>query len=101
MDPVVIAHLSDLHFGAAKTDDVWDALVSYVNDTLKPHLVLITGDIVDSPRPELFERAKRQIDRLLPQAKPTERYRVCPGNHDRFCRGNSGGHSPGWLTSSF
>jgi len=97
MEPVVIAHLSDLHFGEKEPEPVWDELVEYLNNTLKPHLVLITGDVVNTPDRELFRRAKEQIDRLQPRSRPEARYRLCPGNHDRFWLGNSAGKSPGWL----
>ena len=94
MEPVIIAHLSDLHFGENESDAVWDGLVNYINDTLKPHLILITGDVVNSPEADLFKRAKQQLDRLRPRSRINERYRLCPGNHDRFILGNSAGKTP-------
>jgi 3',5'-cyclic AMP phosphodiesterase CpdA len=100
MEPVLIAHLSDLHFGEEDDNAVWDALVTYLNETLKPNLVLVTGDVVNTPDPSLFRRAKEQLDRLRPQSTPEDRYRLCPGNHDRFLLGNSAG-KPGLLGRLF
>src|SRR5664280_1649467 len=97
MEPILIAHLSDLHFGEGDSNAVWDALVTYINDTLKPHLVLVTGDVVNTPDAALFRRAKEQLDRLRPRSTPEDRYRLCPGNHDRFWLGNSAG-KPGFWT---
>jgi UDP-2,3-diacylglucosamine pyrophosphatase LpxH len=96
MEPILIAHLSDLHFGEGDSNAVWDALVTYINDTLKPHLVLVTGDVVNTPDAALFRRAKEQLDRLRPRSTPEDRYRLCPGNHDRFWLGNSAGKPGFW-----
>lgn len=92
MEPILIAHLTDLHFGDKGEDKaIWNQLVAYLNDVVRPHLVLVTGDIVNTPDAVLFERAKDQLDQLRPRSEPQFRYRVCPGNHDRFWLGNNAG----------
>ena len=98
MEPVLIAHLSDLHFGENEHEKVWDEVVRFINDDLRPHLILITGDIVNTPDPALFRRAKVELDRLRTRSKPEFRYRVCPGNHDRFKLGNSAGTATGFFS---
>jgi hypothetical protein len=40
-------------------------LVEHLNKQLRPDLVLITGDIVDSPKPEFFRTARQQIGRSM------------------------------------
>ncbi|WP_040851617.1 metallophosphoesterase family protein [Nitrosospira lacus] len=82
-----IAHISDLHFGATSSEEetrIWDRLVTYFTDSLQPHFVLVTGDIVNTPNKDLYTRSKRHLDRLVLDGG----YRVCPGNHDRFTLGN-------------
>ena len=78
-----IAHISDLHFGAEDQNIVWSSLKKFLNEEIKPDLVLITGDIVDSPDKELFKQACTELKHL---AAP---YRVCAGNHDRWPYGNA------------
>src|SRR3984893_8319869 len=92
MDTIRIAHISDLHFGAQGQREVWELLRNYLNDTVKPNLVLITGDIAHTPKKHLFNRAKSQLDLLRVQRpNPKDAYRVCPGNHDRHPLGNAPG----------
>jgi 3',5'-cyclic AMP phosphodiesterase CpdA len=90
MEPVRIAHISDLHFGAENQRQTWDTLARHLRDDVKPDLVLVTGDIADTPQTELYEEAKRSLDALCGSiAGKTVRYYVCPGNHDRFPHGNA------------
>ena len=92
MDAIRIAHISDLHFGSPHQEKVWEQLRNYLNDTLKPNLILITGDIAHTPKKELFGTAKDQLDLLRVQRpNPRDAYRVCPGNHDRHPLGNAPG----------
>jgi predicted phosphodiesterase len=98
---VKIAHLSDLHFGMKGQREIWKSLRTYLCDTLKPDLVLVTGDIVDTPRTVLYKEAAEELDRF--RNKNTKCY-VCPGNHDRHKQGNTvAGLSPGqqWTASRF
>src|SRR5687768_17487148 len=69
-----IAHISDLHFGAAD-GAVADRLAECVN-SLEPHLVIVSGDLTQRARTIQFKEAKRFLNRL-PQPQL-----VVPGNHD-------------------
>jgi len=70
----VIAHLSDLHFGA---DDpaVVAGLVVELNDE-RPDLVAISGDLTQGARSHEFAAARRFIDSLRVPVL------AVPGNHD-------------------
>jgi 3',5'-cyclic AMP phosphodiesterase CpdA len=72
--PVVIAHLSDLHFGA-HVADVVDALVEDVR-TAAPTITVITGDLTMRARTRQFAAAADLLERL-----PAPRLTVL-GNHD-------------------
>jgi 3',5'-cyclic AMP phosphodiesterase CpdA len=78
-----LIHLSDLHFGFDGPDAVWDKLVSFVKE-LEPSVILITGDIVNTPKKALFEEAILALKQFgsVPLL-------VCPGNHDRHFFGNA------------
>jgi 3',5'-cyclic AMP phosphodiesterase CpdA len=92
MEPVRIAHISDLHFGGADNQkDAWDVLADFLQNKIKPDLVLVTGDIVNTPKTKLYEEARQALDGLCKnvQNKPEVRYLVCPGNHDRWRFGNA------------
>mgnify|MGYP002151118648 CR=1 FL=1 len=91
---IKIVHLSDLHFDAKKKqyDKVWNSLVIYLSTKLKPDLVLITGDIVDTPNRENFEKASKELkhlNQLLGGNINIPKYLVCAGNHDRHIHGNA------------
>jgi UDP-2,3-diacylglucosamine pyrophosphatase LpxH len=88
---IKIAHLSDLHFGMKEQEKIWTSLSDYINNELKPHITLITGDIVDTPRKSLYTTAKEALDRLRSVGAGAH-YVLCPGNHDRHFRGNALGH---------
>lgn len=91
MEPVRIAHISDLHFGAKGQNKIWNLLKQHLQTQLKPDLVLVTGDIVDTPDLALFLDAKSELDSLCAgiHGKPAPvAYFVCAGNHDRYPYGN-------------
>jgi 3',5'-cyclic AMP phosphodiesterase CpdA len=69
-----IAHISDLHFGAAD-ELVAERLLECV-PKLEPHLVIVSGDLTQRARTVQFEAAKAFLDQL-PQPQL-----VIPGNHD-------------------
>lgn len=70
----VIAHLSDLHFGAERADAV-EALARDL-DALRPSLVIVSGDLTQRARRRQFAAARDFLARLrFPQL-------VIPGNHD-------------------
>lgn len=69
-----IAHISDLHFGAAD-DLVAERLIECVT-SLEPNLLIVSGDLTQRARTAQFEAARRFLDRL---PKPQL---IIPGNHD-------------------
>lgn len=69
-----IAHLSDLHFGAADFAVVEGAVAAVT--AAKPDLVVISGDLTQRARSAQFRDARTFLDRL-PQPRI-----VVPGNHD-------------------
>ncbi|HEX6280570.1 MAG TPA: metallophosphoesterase family protein [Pyrinomonadaceae bacterium] len=69
-----IAHISDLHFGAAD-ELVAERLLECVVK-LEPDLLIVSGDLTQRARTEQFEQAKAFLDRL-PQPQL-----IVPGNHD-------------------
>ncbi|WP_434728509.1 metallophosphoesterase family protein [Pseudomonas soli] len=102
---VRIVHLSDLHFGMKGQTDVWESLSTYLRNELKPQLILVTGDIVDTPSPDLYRVAAEKLAQL--QINGTQCF-VCAGNHDRHEQGNAiSGLSrrfqgpAGWIRSFF
>jgi 3',5'-cyclic AMP phosphodiesterase CpdA len=84
-----------LHFGAEGQPKVWDSLLDYVAGMQpRPQVALITGDLVDSPKRKSFEALQRGLLGLSVAlggrgSDYGENVVVCPGNHDRFWRGNS------------
>lgn len=54
-----IAHLSDLHFGFGFNEDLWNDLSRIVVSD-QPHIVLVTGDLVNSPFPWTLGRAREK-----------------------------------------
>jgi len=98
MDELRIAHISDLHFGSPRQCNVWNSLRDFLNGTLKPNFILVTGDIAHTPNRNLFERAATELNQLrVTRPNPQDAYRVCPGNHDRHPLGNA----PGDLAAIF
>lgn len=74
---LTIAHFSDPHVSSSKEEHLKNFLIaiSYIN-TLNPDMVVITGDLCDSPSKENFLLFKEYLNRIIP---PT--YYVS-GNHD-------------------
>jgi len=83
---IKIVHLSDLHIGMLGYNDGWKPVRDYLITTLKPQLVLITGDIADSPERQLFDTAAGFFDELKRSGIACL---VCAGNHDRHVQGVS------------
>jgi 3',5'-cyclic AMP phosphodiesterase CpdA len=73
----LVAHISDLHFGA-EDPVVAEALLAQLSgrDGPAPTLVAVSGDLTQRAKPEQFRAAKAYLDRL-----PCP-YLVIPGNHD-------------------
>jgi predicted phosphodiesterase len=82
LEDVVVAHISDLHLGAPKSNETWKLVSKFLIESVKPQLVIVTGDLVDTPDEALYDDARTKLDALNVQ------YFVCPGNHDRHYRGN-------------
>src|SRR5580698_5239004 len=91
MEIVRVVHLSDLHFAPKKNLAVWTSVCDFINDKIKPHFILITGDVTDNATNKEFELAVGEIARL--QKHPdgdSLTYRIIPGNHDcQFLLGNT------------
>lgn len=86
MEHLSIVHLSDLHFAEGKEEAVWDDIVAYINDVVRPHAILVTGDVTDNATELEFKLAKRGLGQLR-VAQPKDGkpgYQLVPGNHDRY-----------------
>lgn len=81
-----IVHLSDLHFGGTFDCALWDSIVEQLTIHIKPDLILVTGDVVNSPSLFGLALARNQLLKLGAAAN-------CPvyaiaGNHDVGILGN-------------
>jgi 3',5'-cyclic AMP phosphodiesterase CpdA len=72
-----LVHLSDLHFGAH--DPTLIAAVERSVDTLKPDLVVVSGDFTQRARTEQFRQACEFLERLRDAGHEVL---GVPGNHD-------------------
>lgn len=81
-DEIIIAHISDPHFGSAGQQNCWDVISQFLKNEVRPKLLVVTGDLADSPSRDLYNRAKNALDSLGFD------YHVCAGNHDRHLKGN-------------
>lgn len=89
-----IIHLSDLHCDTTKE---WGDSFSQVAELLNREIdqdtvVVLTGDLVDSPTDKNFDTLLASIKGVLEQSKvKTPLGFICvPGNHDLFTKGNRG-----------
>ncbi|MGF6368015.1 putative phosphodiesterase [Paraburkholderia sp. RAU6.4a] len=83
MSSIKILHISDLHFGTKNQQAVWKSLSAHIHD-IRPDLIVVTGDIVDSPHKKAYEGARDALDQLR-----INKWWVCAGNHDRHPFGNA------------
>ncbi len=81
-----IVHLSDLHFGASFDCALWDSIVEQLTVHIKPDLILVTGDVVNSPSLFGLALARNQLHKLGIAAKC--RVYTIAGNHDVGILGN-------------
>lgn len=89
---IVIAHLSDVHFGGGeRAAERTRAVMEYLEGLpYELDAVLVSGDIADHGRPEEYEEARKALGSRHPLV-------VCPGNHDdraAFRRGLLGEERP-------
>ena len=92
--PVVILHLSDIHFGNDGSDqsaiDSKEAILNSLTETIsalpsnwKPTVVCISGDVAWRAKSEEYERAEGWLKKLLNALSlSAEELIICPGNHD-------------------
>lgn len=73
---LTILHISDLHFGPPYLPHV-GAAVLRIAPLLKPHVVVISGDLTQRAKPEQFQAARSFLQKLPPVPQI-----VVPGNHD-------------------
>jgi predicted phosphodiesterase len=81
-----ILHLSDIHFGYRHNHALWEDMVAHASE-LNPDLVLVTGDVVNTPWRWSLKKAKTQLCAFRGQLrdklkKPDLRLHLVPGNHD-------------------
>ncbi len=84
-----IAHLSDLHFGRGFNRPLWNNLCRIVRQA-DPQLIIVTGDLVNSPWRWTLRRARNSLESLARGLRPDTGARgaalsnllVVPGNHD-------------------
>lgn len=74
-----ILHISDLHFGMSFDDDSWTDLKNIAAE-LKPNILLVTGDLVNSPHRIALRRAFNELAAL--EKSLETKVIVVPGNHD-------------------
>ncbi len=77
MSEVVVAHLSDLHFGARADLPQLAALERFL-PTLAPQVLVVSGDVTQRARHGEFQCALRYLEGLAAIAP----FHVVPGNHD-------------------
>ena len=82
--PTRIAHLSDLHYGSSFDLALWQSVEKAVT-TFNPHLLIVSGDMVEDPRQDHLRAAKQALDHLAASVG-AELY-VVAGNHDLFFAG--------------
>jgi hypothetical protein len=86
-----ILHLSDLHFGMQFVKDKWDEVL-HIAKSVRPDLVVVTGDLVESPWRWRLKTAKNRVaalrDALRTSTGKADLQLVCvPGNHDTRIQG--------------
>jgi hypothetical protein len=91
---VKILHLSDLHFGSTFDASLWEYVGKVLAGSDKPGVVVITGDLVDSPSFFMLALARNELKALVKRwcggGKDCELL-VIPGNHDIGILGNYAG----------
>lgn len=87
-----ILHLSDLHFGSTFETALWDYVQQMLSGAEHPDVIVVTGDLVDSPSLFMLAAARNELEYLAANwARASKRpcqVVVVPGNHDRGILGN-------------
>lgn len=85
--PARVLHISDLHFGKQFQRSKWDLLKESAR-SIDPDLVVVTGDLVNTPWFWMLERVRGELRALAADlggggsgGSPRELW-VIPGNHD-------------------
>ncbi len=73
---LTILHISDLHFGPPYLEAAGEGLIK-IAPTLKPDVIVISGDFTQRAKEKQFADARAFVDRL-----PNVPRVVIPGNHD-------------------
>src|SRR5581483_7943600 len=76
MSALQIVQLSDIHIGSLFVQSAFDTVVDEVNK-LKPHVIVVTGDLTDEGLLFQFERARNELKRFS-----CPNVIVLAGNHD-------------------
>ena len=77
-----ILHLSDLHLANPpneESDVLYHGVIDAIEDSPKPRILVITGDLVDSPTSSALAAARNFIRKFGELAECTY---IIPGNHD-------------------
>lgn len=88
---VKILHLSDLHFGVTFDPSLWDYVGNVLAGSDKPNVIVVTGDLVDTPSFFMLALARNELmamrARWCSSGNDCELL-VIPGNHDVGILGN-------------
>ncbi len=84
MMQVRIAHLSDIHWGKRFDSSIWNSVKSSIKQ-FAPQILVVSGDLLDTPLASDFHNLKRELDRLAADNDAT--LVLVPGNHDVFVSG--------------
>jgi predicted phosphodiesterase len=81
--PLRIVHLSDLHYPSI-SPPMWEA-VKTATIKREPHLIIVSGDLVDDPVSYNLRLVQAELNKLAQQTKSS--LHVVAGNHDVFDSG--------------
>ena len=89
--PVKLLHLSDLHFGVTFDPSLWDYVGKVLAGTDRPNVIVVTGDLVDTPSFFMLALARNELQALSTawcSSGDSCELLVIPGNHDVGIFGN-------------